>query len=430
MKMKQLAIALVGLLVCGASAYSLNRFVLSPEAAVRPELSNICPQHTFPENFHILGTRQWSKRLIVVYKVNCRNEFFDLSPSYGNLLGHQVVVRKGIGWQAVGGGDRIELLPQLPVGEIVQYGTTRKHRERDERPTVVYGEILTPKVAAVEATFDNGKTLRDEGRDGMFAMALPEAVGVREVKVLNADGQLLQRDSNRQPTIYFDNGPYPVALSPEDAVRHGQVECSQPYTPEARVLGDFRILRTIKSSLGAFVLYRVICRDAATSIKQASLYESWVRHKNSVWRTEKIRVPEDDISYKNENKRSVWQLSMTDYSADYLVPPPGDFVAYQLSSIEGHPYGSFISISGRALTSKVVAVEATFSTGQTLHDRVTNGLFMMILPRVAEVCELRIRGVNGQVLQHIDRPPPTSSLTIGKKAQVHPDFTKISECDR
>ena len=186
--MKRLAIALVGLLLCGASGYSLNRFVLSAQASVRRKLSHICPQQTVPEDFHILGTREWSKRLIVVYKVNCRNDHS--SPYNGNLLGHQVVERKGIGWQAVGGGDRIGLLPQLPPGEIVQYGITRKHRGRGARPTVVYGEILTAQVAAVEVTFDNGKTLRDEGKDGMFAMALPETVGVHEVKGLNANGQI------------------------------------------------------------------------------------------------------------------------------------------------------------------------------------------------------------------------------------------------
>lgn len=422
MKMKRLAIALVGLLLCGASGYSLNRFVLSAEAAVRRELSNICPQETVTEDFQILGTRKWSKRLIVVYQVNCRNDH--TSPYNGNLLGHQVVVRKGISWQAVSGGDRIGLLPQLPPSEIVQYGTTRKHRERGDRPTVVYGKILTPNVAAVEATFDNGKTLRDEGKDGMFAMALPEAVEVREVKVLSADGQVLQRDSNRQPTIYFDNYGYPVSLSPEDAVRHGVLddrsECSQSYAPEARILGDFRILRTIKSSLGAFVLYRLICRDVTTSIKQASLYASFVRHTNSVWRTRKIILPEDDISYKNENKRNVWQLHSTTLSADYLEPPPRGFVDYLLYSraVKGkNPDGSYTSISGRTLTSKVVAVEATFSTGQTLRDQVINGVFLMILPRAAKVRELRIRGVNGQVLQSITKLQPNVEESIAESSE-------------
>jgi hypothetical protein len=417
MQRSKLAVALVGLALCATAGYSLNRFILSPEAVVRRDLGNICPQNTDAEDFHILSTRKWSARKIVVYRVNCRSE--NIIPIKNrNLLGHQVVVRKGISWQAAGSGDHLEVLPQLP-GELVQYGIGyNKKNAGGDRHAVIYGEILTPKVAAVEATFDNGKTLRDEGKDGILTMALPDAVEVREVRVLGADSQVLQRDSTSPPTVYVDKLLLPVAPSLEDAVRHSaftfpEPTGSQSCAPEAMVLGDFRILRIIKYSQRVVVFYRQICRDAAKSISQASLYAVVITHENTVWRQAKVSRSARQTSYaisSVEHEGRVWQASLHTLVASYLPEelPPTGLVAYSSHSStaaeDKYAYLNYTSIFGRALSSEVVAVEATFSTGQTLRDQVTDGVFGIVLPRAAKICEVRIMGANGQVLQRNGLP--------------------------
>jgi hypothetical protein len=426
MQTNKLVFALVGVLLCATAGYSLNRFILSPEDVVRRNLGNICPQNTVAEDFHVLNTRKWSARKIVVYRVNCRSENV-IPVKNRNFLGHQVVVRKGLGWQASGSGDRLEVLPQ-PPGELVHYGIGLNQKNvGGDRHTVIYGEVLKPKVAAVEATFDNGRTLRDEGKDGILAMVLPEAVEVREIRVLGADGQILQRDSTSSPTIYVDQFFFPFAPSPEDAVRHWEIlhpSCSQPYAPEATVLGDFRIVRTIKYSQRVIVFYRQICRNAEKSISQASLYAEEVIHENTVWRHAKVSRSATKISYDAspvEHKGRVWRAAVSILAADYLpeVSPTG-LVAYSSLSTtatkDEYANLNYTSIFGRALSSEVVAVEATFSTGQTLRDQVTNGVFGMMLPRAAKICEVRILGANGQVLQRNGLTPlERHGLPLGKQ---------------
>ncbi|HEY9605411.1 MAG TPA: hypothetical protein V6C85_27650 [Allocoleopsis sp.] len=411
--MKRLAIATVGLLLCVASGYSLNRVVLGMEATVLRELGNICSPQSVAEDFRLLGSRKWSHKAIVIYRVNCqtKNRF---PPQIKNQLGYKILARKGIGWQVVGGGEHLEVLPQ-PLGELVQYGTSRNPNHQ-ARQAIIYGEILSPTVAAVEVTFDNGKTLQDKGKGGIFVLTIPEAVGIREVRVLGTDGHVLQHDSKNLPTIYLDNSLSPVAPTLEDAIRNfGEDEqnsdCSNKPTSETKVLGDFRIVRTIEYSQGALVLTRLICRDATASILKADLLATIAYPEKTLWRKAKIMRSANQITYEyissNERESLVWRLSGSisfpaDYLRDYLSSPDS-LASYNIEArrtVKGkNSARDYTYISGLALRREVVAVEATLSTGQTLRDRVTNGVFGIILPKASEIIELRLLGARGQVLR-------------------------------
>jgi hypothetical protein len=406
-KMKRLALATVGVLLCLASGYSLNRFVLGIEATVSQELGNICSPQTVAEDFRLLGSRKRSHKTIVVYRVNChtKNRF---PPETKNQLGYKIVARKGIGWQLVGGGEHLEVLPQSP-GELVQYGTSRNPNHQD-RQAIIYGEILSPTVAAVEATFDNDKTLHDKGKGGIFVLAIPEAVGPREVRVLGTNGQTLQRDNKSLTTVYMDKFLTNVYPSSEDTVRDAVEEPHSQCLLSNRILGDFRILRTIEYSQGALVFYREICRNSASSILSAQLYVSVLYKENTDWQKTKVSRSRDSITYDIdpvEYRGSVWRLTTTNFSAGYMTSPidlaSRSLVWYSLASFRAakgkNSARDYTYISGRALTPEVVAVETTFSTGQNLRDRVTNGVFGMILPRATGIVELRVLGANGQVLQ-------------------------------
>jgi type IV pilus biogenesis protein CpaD/CtpE len=61
------------------------------------------------------------------------------------------------------------------------------------RAGATYGEVLHPDVAAVEVTFDNGRTVRDAVTpEGMFALMVDDAAAYCRVKVLDAQDQVLE----------------------------------------------------------------------------------------------------------------------------------------------------------------------------------------------------------------------------------------------
>ncbi len=76
-------------------------------------------------------------------------------------------------------------------------------------PVFVYGERLVPDVLAVEATFDNGETVRDDATDGIFVVATTGANAVCELRVLGAQDAVLRTITDDQPLAYGPHGPLP-----------------------------------------------------------------------------------------------------------------------------------------------------------------------------------------------------------------------------
>ncbi len=62
----------------------------------------------------------------------------------------------------------------------------------------------------------------------------------------------------------------------------------------------------------------------------------------------------------------------------------------------------FSIVYGRALSSDVMTVEATFDTGQVVRDAASDGLFVLIVPVDAAPCELRALNADSQVMRRID----------------------------
>jgi hypothetical protein len=58
----------------------------------------------------------------------------------------------------------------------------------------LYGQVLKPKVAVVEATFNDGQILRDRSNNGVFALMALGATGVCEVRILGTDNQILRQE--------------------------------------------------------------------------------------------------------------------------------------------------------------------------------------------------------------------------------------------
>lgn len=69
----------------------------------------------------------------------------------------------------------------------------------------------------------------------------------------------------------------------------------------------------------------------------------------------------------------------------------------------------FAMVDGEALAPEVVAVEATFDTGQVVRDLVVDGVFAVVLEGANDACEVRILGANDVVLRTDDVRPPLDS---------------------
>ncbi|MBD1841036.1 hypothetical protein [Coleofasciculus sp. FACHB-501] len=190
--MRRLILPLIGLLALFASSCSSERVAATPEQVVRQ--NNLCSSPTTQaQDFRVLGTRQWSQGVVVLYSAICPSS--DRKQAPPQILGYSVLVRKGSGWEQIG-NDSAEFFldrPQLPPEELVWYGSSNYSNNKGETYALTYGKVLSPKVAAVEITFDNGKILRDEATNGVFVLISPGANHSCQMRVLGKDDKILRR---------------------------------------------------------------------------------------------------------------------------------------------------------------------------------------------------------------------------------------------
>jgi hypothetical protein len=158
-----------------------------------------CPTKAKPkaERFQVLSTQESSQGVIVLYSAFCPT-----NDGAQQVFGHKVVRRNGMTWHVSGSGSYGAENEPAPSARLVEYGISHALTQRptttaaqNEEPyTLLYGRALKPQVVAVEATFNNGKTVRDESRNGVFALFSAGATGVCELRVLGADNQILRRE--------------------------------------------------------------------------------------------------------------------------------------------------------------------------------------------------------------------------------------------
>jgi hypothetical protein len=75
----------------------------------------------------------------------------------------------------------------------------------------------------------------------------------------------------------------------------------------------------------------------------------------------------------------------------------------------GSPDGGLSIVYGIFLSNEVNAVEATFNNGQVVRDRPKDGAYAMFVEEIADWCEIRVLGHEGQVLETI-RPEAEALL--------------------
>lgn len=174
----------------------------TPTRVIHQHVACPTPGRKAAQGFQVLGTHQWAKGVIVLYSAMCPTN--DGKASTQRVFGHQVMKRDGMGWQ-VSSGDSFGMenspkpTDQKTAEQLIDYGVGRSQPDEHDRYLILYGQILNPKVAAVEVTFNNGQVLRDSGRDGAFALVALNATGICELRILGTDNQILRKDELAKP---------------------------------------------------------------------------------------------------------------------------------------------------------------------------------------------------------------------------------------
>ena len=180
-------IALLGVTTVG---YTVSIVAATPEDMIRRPFS--CPgdDTIAPKDFKVLSVRKWSQGIVAMYSGKCPGK---KSPQ--SVLSYRVVKRNGMEWILTGIGSHTIADPKRKDDKkLIEYGVGRTAPKAKERHAVFYGQVLSPNVAAVEVTFNNGKVLRDKGLDQKVLLVARGATGICDVRVLGIDNQILQRE--------------------------------------------------------------------------------------------------------------------------------------------------------------------------------------------------------------------------------------------
>ncbi len=103
-------------------------------------------------------------------------------------LGYVLVERREDGWYPV----EVQFNNESQPPQLVTY-QSQPVRDVSETDWIVYGRALSPEVAAVEVRFDTGATLRDQVTDGTWAVVGDGASAACELRVLNAQEQVMEQ---------------------------------------------------------------------------------------------------------------------------------------------------------------------------------------------------------------------------------------------
>jgi hypothetical protein len=183
---------LVAIFGLAASGYAMSLTGVPLENVVRQNFA--CPPTGKPtaKNFQVLGTVQWSEGAVVLYKTLCPIK--EGQETMQRVFGYQLAKRNGMSWQLSDIGSYGIPSKEPKPENLIEYGIGHSESHRGDRYMIVYGQALAPKVAAVEATFDNGKQVYSKAKKGVFALIAPGADRLCELRVIGNYNQILRRD--------------------------------------------------------------------------------------------------------------------------------------------------------------------------------------------------------------------------------------------
>ncbi len=191
-----------------------------PDQVMHQNVSCPTAEHHDVQTIEILGKYRWAQGVIVLYSALCPAK----SPTGGmqRVFGHQVIKREGMNWQISSSHSYRVDQSQRTTEKLIEYGIDVSEGAAGDRYTILYGQFLSPKVATIEATFDNGQVLRADGTGKAFALIAAGATHVCDLRLIGADNQILQREDLRIPDPLTQ--PNRLVSQP----RRSRSQCLQP----------------------------------------------------------------------------------------------------------------------------------------------------------------------------------------------------------
>jgi hypothetical protein len=184
----------LSLALCG-SVYAWME--TTPDQVIHQSVTCPATESADAKEVQILGTYRWAKGMVVLYSALCTEN--NVLGDKQRVLGHQVVKRQGMNWQVSSSDSYSVSNPKQSAEKLIEYGISQAQEKGGDRYTILYGQFLTPKVSTIEATFDNGLVLRDDGKGKAFALIAPSATSVCELRLFGPDNQLLRREDLSRP---------------------------------------------------------------------------------------------------------------------------------------------------------------------------------------------------------------------------------------
>ncbi|MCL6436906.1 MAG: hypothetical protein K6T90_22415 [Leptolyngbyaceae cyanobacterium HOT.MB2.61] len=202
--MKRLLIGIAGLVGLTISSCAISILATAlPKELIQQTVACPTDGKAKTENFQVLSTHRWSQGIVILFSGLCPGEG---KTAMKRIIGHKVIKWSGMGWQ-ISSSDSYVLknTPSKPE-KLVNYKVSRSSNLNGDRYTVLYGQALKPKVATIEATFNNGQILRDRSSDGAFVLIATGATGVCEVRILGSDNQILRQEEPVIPKQIIRDG--------------------------------------------------------------------------------------------------------------------------------------------------------------------------------------------------------------------------------
>ncbi|MGQ9805975.1 MAG: hypothetical protein ACUVRP_07855 [Chlorobiales bacterium] len=141
-----------------------------------------------PNSFKLLATRQWSGGMMFVYQVSC---YLNEGEKQFDTFWCDFFEQKSNAWLHIGG---CAIGMDLPVNssEQVQFSHGNMRSAEGFSTAFIYGRTLSPDIVSVEVVFDGTHTIEDWTPDEVFAIALPNAISVTELRLKNYRGEVFK----------------------------------------------------------------------------------------------------------------------------------------------------------------------------------------------------------------------------------------------
>lgn len=167
----------------------------TPEQALRYAMT-LYETQEMPPDFHVL------KMYAVPGVADTQLAYYrylrlsgDTPPRPVPMIGLQFLLRKPNRWSPQGGQAIARTAPAEQVLDHIH----ATHTIGNTPITSILGLVLAPQVTMVEATFDNGPTVREPVAHESFVIVAPNTNGARELRALDTNGHVVRKFDLAQP---------------------------------------------------------------------------------------------------------------------------------------------------------------------------------------------------------------------------------------